>query len=54
MRAIRFEETGGPEVLKLVDVPTPAPGPGQILLRHEAIGVNFIETYLRSGLYPMK
>ncbi|MGZ6039950.1 MAG: quinone oxidoreductase family protein [Phenylobacterium sp.] len=54
MRAIRLEQTGGPEVLKLVEVETPTPGPGQILLRHEAIGVNFIETYLRSGLYPMK
>jgi NADPH:quinone reductase len=54
MRAIRFEETGGPEVLKLVEVETPTPGPGQILLRHEAVGVNFIETYQRSGLYPMK
>jgi NADPH2:quinone reductase len=54
MRAIRFEQTGGPEVLQLVEVETPTPGPGQILLRHEAVGVNFIETYLRSGLYPMK
>src|SRR6201996_4633491 len=54
MRAIRFAETGGPEVLKLVEVDTPTPGPGQILLRHEAIGVNFLETYQRSGLYPMK
>ncbi|MGZ6020919.1 MAG: alcohol dehydrogenase catalytic domain-containing protein, partial [Phenylobacterium sp.] len=54
MRAIRLEQTGGPEVLKLVEVETPTPGPGQILLRHGAIGVNFIETYLRSGLYPMK
>jgi NADPH2:quinone reductase len=54
MRAIRFEKTGGPEVLKLVDVETPAPGPGQALVRHEAIGVNFIDTYHRSGLYPVK
>ena len=54
MRAIRFETTGGPEVLDLVEVKTPTPGPGQILLRHEAIGINFIETYQRSGLYPMK
>ncbi|WP_374469456.1 quinone oxidoreductase [Phenylobacterium sp.] len=54
MRAIRFEETGGPEVLQLVEVETPAPGPGQILVRHEAIGVNFIDTYHRSGLYPVK
>ena len=54
MRAIRFERTGGPEVLQLVDVETPMPGPRQILIHHEAVGVNFIETYQRSGLYPMK
>ena len=54
MRAIRLEETGGPGVLKLVEVDAPEPRPGQILIRHEAIGINFIETYLRSGLYPMK
>jgi NADPH2:quinone reductase len=54
MRAIRFEQTGGPEVLRLVEVETPAPGPGQALVRHEAIGVNFIDTYHRSGLYPVK
>jgi NADPH2:quinone reductase len=54
MRAIRFETTGGPEVLQLVDVPTPEPGPGQILIRHKAIGINFIETYHRTGLYPIK
>ena len=54
MRAIRFERTGGPDVLELVDVETPMPGPRQILIHHEAIGVNFIETYQRSGLYPMK
>jgi NADPH:quinone reductase len=54
MRAVRFASTGGPEVLDIVEVPTPAPGPGQILIRHEAIGVNFIETYQRKGLYPVK
>lgn len=54
MRAIRFEQTGGPEVLQLVDVDTPAPGNGQILVRHQAIGINFIDTYQRSGLYPVK
>ena len=54
MRAIRFETTGGPDVLQLVEIPTPTPGPGQIRLRHEAIGLNFIETYQRSGLYPVK
>lgn len=54
MRAIRFETTGGPEVLQLVEVATPAPGPGQVLIRHQAIGINFIDTYIRSGLYPVK
>jgi NADPH2:quinone reductase len=54
MRAIRFEQTGGPEVLQLVEVETPSPGPKQVLIRHEAIGINFIETYQRSGLYPTR
>lgn len=54
MRAIRFEQTGGPEVLQLVEVDTPKPGPGQVLVRQQAIGVNFIDTYHRSGLYPVK
>lgn len=53
MRAVRFDQTGGPDVLRLEDVPTPAPGPGEILIRHAAIGVNFIDTYHRSGLYPL-
>jgi len=54
MRAIRFSETGGPEVLQRVEVETPRPGPGQVLVRHEAIGINFIDTYQRGGLYPVK
>jgi NADPH2:quinone reductase len=54
MRAIRFNQTGGPEVLELVELDKPTPKPGQILIRHEAIGINFIDTYQRSGLYPMK
>lgn len=54
MRAIRFESTGGPEVLQVVEIDTPVPGRGQILIRHEAIGINFIETYQRTGLYPIK
>lgn len=53
MRAIRFAKTGGPEVLELADVPTPAPGEGEVLVRNEAIGVNFIDCYHRSGLYPV-
>lgn len=54
MRAIRIETTGGPEVLQLVEVETPRPGPGEILVRNQAIGLNFIDTYHRSGLYPVK
>ena len=51
MKAIQIYETGGPEVLKLADLPIPAPGPGQVLIRVEAIGVNFIEVYFRKGVY---
>jgi NADPH2:quinone reductase len=51
MRAIRIERTGGPEVMALVEIETPAPKAGEILVRHRAIGVNFIDTYHRSGLY---
>ncbi|MFW6076545.1 MAG: quinone oxidoreductase family protein [Hyphomicrobiales bacterium] len=54
MKAIRIEETGGPEVMKLVDVDLPPPGPGEVRIRHTAIGLNFIDTYHRSGLYPVK
>jgi NADPH2:quinone reductase len=54
MRAIKFSQTGGPEVLELVEVETPQPKAGQILIRHQAIGINFIDTYHRSGLYPVK
>ena len=54
MKAIRVEKQGGPEVMQLVDLPTPKPGPGQVLVRVEAAGVNFIDTYQRSGAYPMK
>lgn len=54
MKAVRFETTGGPEVLKLVDLPLPEPKAGEIVVRHQAIGVNFIDTYHRSGLYPVR
>ena len=54
MRAIRISRTGGPEVLELVEVETPAAGPGEILIRHEAVGINFIDTYHRTGLYPVQ
>jgi NADPH2:quinone reductase len=53
MKAIRFAKTGGPEVLALEDVDLPAPARGQVRVKHTAIGVNFIDTYQRSGLYPV-
>jgi NADPH2:quinone reductase len=51
MKAIRVRAFGGPEVLELCDVPDPAPGPGQVLVRLAAAGVNPVETYIRSGAY---
>ncbi len=51
--AIRFAQTGGPEVLRWETVAVDAPGPGEVRLRHGAIGVNFIDVYHRSGLYPV-
>ncbi|MCW5729584.1 MAG: quinone oxidoreductase [Alphaproteobacteria bacterium] len=53
VKAVRFHQTGGPEVLKYEDVEVGAPGPGQALVRHSVIGVNYIDTYHRSGLYPL-
>ncbi|OBH66077.1 NADPH:quinone reductase [Mycobacterium colombiense] len=52
MHAIEISETGGPEVLRYVDTTTPTPGPGEVLIKAEAIGVNYIDTYFRSGQYP--
>lgn len=51
--AIRMYETGGPEVLKWEEVDLPSPSPGEIQVQHQAIGLNFIEVYHRSGLYPL-
>jgi NADPH2:quinone reductase len=51
MKAIQIHETGGPEVLRLAELPIPQPGPGQVLIRVEAVGVNFIEIYFRKGTY---
>jgi len=53
MKAVRFSTTGGPEVLEVVDIDAPTPGPGQVLVDVEYAGVNFIDTYQRSGLYAM-
>jgi len=52
-RTIIFEEPGGPEVLKLVDLDVGEPGQGEIRIRHKACGLNFIDVYQRTGLYPM-
>src|SRR5512144_2100254 len=53
-KAIRYHRQGGPEVLQLDDVQVGEPGQGQVRIRHSAIGVNFVDTYQRSGLYPMQ
>ena len=52
-QAIRFHETGGPEVLRLEDVVVGEPGPGEVRLRHVAVGLNFADTYFRNGTYPI-
>jgi NADPH2:quinone reductase len=51
-KAIRMNRVGGPEVMELVDVDLGPPGPGEAQVRHEAIGLNFIDVYFRTGLYP--
>jgi len=53
-KAVRYHKQGGPEVLQLDEIPVGEPGPGQARVRHVAIGVNFVDTYQRSGLYPMQ
>ena len=52
VKAVRVEAPGGVEVMKLVDVDLPPPGKGEARVEHRAIGVNFIDVYFRSGLYP--
>ena len=51
-RTIRIETTGGPETLKPVDLEVGEPGPGEIRIRHHAVGLNYIDVYFRNGLYP--
>jgi NADPH2:quinone reductase len=53
VEAIRIDEFGGPEVMQWREVAVAEPGPGEVLLRHTAVGLNFIDTYHRSGLYPL-
>src|ERR1700692_3801097 len=50
-KAIRIHTNGGPEVMKWEDVPTPEPGPGEALIKHHAVGLNYIDVYFRTGLY---
>jgi NADPH2:quinone reductase len=52
--AIRFHRTGGPEVLRWEEADVGAPGPGKVRVRHNAVGLNFADTYFRSGLYPVQ
>jgi NADPH2:quinone reductase len=53
-KAVRYHKQGGPDVLQLDEISVGDPGPGQVRIRHTAIGVNFVDTYQRSGLYPMQ
>ena len=53
-QAVRIEKTGGPEVMQLVNVDLPKPVTNEVRIRHTAIGLNYIDTYHRSGLYPVK
>ena len=53
MRAVQVTQTGGPEVLDAVELPDPTPGPGELLVSVSAAGVNFLDVYRRSGLYPV-
>jgi len=53
MKAIRFHQPGGPEVMKYEDVDLAAPGAGEVRVRHTAVGLNYIDTYHRSGAYPL-
>src|SRR5271167_3085301 len=54
MKAIRVREFGGPELLRIEDVPDPQPGPKQLVVRIHATGVNPVDTYMRAGVYPRK
>ena len=56
MKAIRaeFAQTGGPEVITLREVDVPAPGPGEVTVVQSAVGINYLDTYHRGGVYPVK
>src|SRR5882672_2420834 len=52
MKAIQLSKTGGPEVLTLIDIPSPKPKPNEVVLKISAAGINFIDVYFREGRYP--
>ena len=52
-QVVRFYETGGPEVLRFEEVEVGDPGPGEVRLRHVAVGLNYADTYFRNGTYPI-
>jgi hypothetical protein len=52
MKGVQISKNGGTEVLEYVDMPVPSPGAGQVLIKNNIIGINYIDTYFRSGLYP--
>jgi len=54
IRVVKIEKTGGPEVLKLETINLEKPAPNEVTIEHKAIGLNFIDTYHRSGLYPLE
>ena len=54
MKAVEINKTGGPEVLELKDITLGKPGPDEVTIEQKAIGLNYIDTYHRSGLYPLK
>lgn len=54
MKAIQVSKAGGPDVLELVDLPRPSPRAGEALVRLAAAGVNYVDVYIRSGLYPQE
>ena len=53
VKAIRFDKAGGPEVMKWVDIEVGEPGTGEIRIRQTAVGLNYIDVYFRTGLYPL-
>ncbi|MGH6869104.1 MAG: alcohol dehydrogenase catalytic domain-containing protein, partial [Methylocella sp.] len=52
-KTVRVYEVGGPEVMRIEDIEVPPPARGEVLVRHHAIGVNFIDIYFRGGAYPV-